>query len=733
MGGDSILHQSAGELIGAVDHKSKGSLILLLLLQLVFCATVFFDIPVFRQVIGFFYLTFVPGYILLKLLRLGNLNALQTVLFSSGLSIALLMILGLIANGLGVLAVFSNALSSLTLMIVLNIFIVGEFIIYWKNRAPKLLDPDTFRTSGKTPLALLLLALPVSSVIGAIWENIFNSNIVLMFVVLTIAAVMALSIISKRFLPTEYYPIVIFSLALALLFHSALISNYVQGFDIQHEYNVFATTQNSGYWNQIAYSSNSIYAKFNGMLSVTVLPTFYSNVLYMDGTWVFKIIFPLIFSLVPLGLYELWHPNFGKKSAMVATFLFVSQLTFYTEMLALARQMIAELFFVLLFLLVCGRKLKNSAGAKICFFIFGFGLVVSHYSMSLIFLVFILFAWIFFRLTKNESFGLSSLHWLFFSIMMLVWYFFTSVSSVFMSILSVGSQLFSRFGDFFSPASRGSEVFQGLGLEAVQSNWVLLSRIFAYATEFFIVVGSILIIRRIWRAKFARSLSQTYFVFSLAAVIILVMCILIPTFASTLNMARFYHITLFFLAPLFVLGCEVLTGFLVKRRKQLVVSLFVTIIIVSYFLFQTGFVYEVVKSASWSIPLSGYRMDKTLLSYQGYIEEANVLGAQWIHKHADLHNIILYADYYSRDRELSSYGNIPNYYTNELTNTTVIPLDARALVYLSKLNVVYGRIARYDLANPSSWNSSELEINFSEMSKIYTDGECEIYSNPPSG
>ena len=94
------------------------------------------------------------------------------------------------------------------------------------------------------------------------------------------------------------------------------------------------------------------------MLSITVLPTVYSNMLGMDPTWVYKIIYPLIFALVPVGLYALWQPYIGKKFAFLAAFLFMAQSTFFTEMTALNRQMIGELFFVLLLLVLLNKKIK---------------------------------------------------------------------------------------------------------------------------------------------------------------------------------------------------------------------------------------------------------------------------------------------------------------------------------------------------------------------------------------
>ncbi len=128
------------------------------------------------------------------------------------------------------------------------------------------------------------------------------------------------------------------------------------------------------------------------MLSITILPTVYSNMLGLDPTWVFKIIYPLIFALVPIGLYVLWQPYIGKKLGFIAAFVFMAQSTFFTEMLALNRQMIGELFFVLLLITLLNKKLIK-VSKFIAFAIFSFGLIFSHYALAEIFLFLILAAW----------------------------------------------------------------------------------------------------------------------------------------------------------------------------------------------------------------------------------------------------------------------------------------------------------------------------------------------------
>ena len=66
--------------------KPKELLFFILFLQAIIYATVFFDAPVARQVIGLIYFTFIPGFLILKL-KLNELDRVETVLFSVGLAL----------------------------------------------------------------------------------------------------------------------------------------------------------------------------------------------------------------------------------------------------------------------------------------------------------------------------------------------------------------------------------------------------------------------------------------------------------------------------------------------------------------------------------------------------------------------------------------------------------------------------------------------------------------------
>jgi uncharacterized membrane protein len=702
-----------------IKWKSINFLATMLLLQFTAFVTVFFDIPVARQVICFVYFTFIPGFVFLKILKLEELDSVEMVLFSVGLSVAFLMIAGLFINEFSFIFGVSQPLSLVPLMIVLNSLIfIGVVLAYLKRKDVKIWKSQP---AEKSPSILLFLFLPILSIVGAMYVNAHSNNLILLFTIVSISVLFIGGVLSKKLLPPKLYPFAVLMIAIAIIYHATLISSYIVSFgsDVHYEYFVFKFTQNNAYWSSTNPFFGSIgLGRYYSMLSITILPTIYSNLLNVDQM-MFKIIFPLIFSLVPLGLYQLWKEYVGKKYAFISAFLFMAGSTFYSEIVALNRQMIAELFFVLLLLVILNKKMKP-VNKIICFMIFSFALVTSHYALAEIFLFFIVFTAVSLIVLKRPSRNITVPMIVFFGVVMFTWYVYTSGSATFNSFLKFGEYVYGQLGYFSNPASRGQTVLLGIGLVQSPSIWNTISRMFAYLTEAFIVFGFVGLITKRSRVH----VEKEYFILTFAAIIILAMLLLVPGLANTLQMSRFFHILLFFLAPLCVVGAEFIVKLFSKREKEIAVSVLLLIVLVPYFLFQTNFVYEVTGSDSWSIPLSGYRMNVLRLYGQfGYIDAYSAYGAQWLSKNVDIKNSALYADEKARGNVLTMYGMI--YGGNSLSNTTVVADNG--VVYLSTLNVVKGVIPFGQL----SWNTSELSFIFDDLNVIYTNGGSEIYKHSP--
>jgi uncharacterized membrane protein len=391
--------------------------------------------------------------------------------------------------------------------------------------------------------------------------------------------------------------------------------------------------------------------------------------------------------------------------------LFMAQSTFYTEMMALSRQLIAELFFVLLFLLLFNKKITMQT-KYFAFMIFSFGLIFSHYALSEIFLVLIFAAWaastwFFRRPSINFQFGMV----LFFFVAMFSWYIYTSGSVVFDSFITFANYLYNQLGDFFNPFSRGSAVLTGLGLSESPSMMNTISRAFAYLTELFILIGIVGLLARKIKFHFDRD----YAAVAVVAMVILAALTIVPGLANTLNMTRFYHILLMLLAPFCIVGIWMFVTFLGKKERPLLVSLLVVVILVPYFLFQTNYMYEATKSDSWSIPLSGYRMNPLRLYGDfGLIDDYSVDGAVWLHSSIPYQNNIT-ADngFYTA---LTAYGLVYRGYVTELRNDTILYPDE--YIYLSYISLQYEQQA---------WNGT-LNTILNQTNVIYSNGGSEVRS-----
>ena len=717
-----------------IRWNSKDFLLFVILMQFSLDIAVLLDIPVARQVIGFLCLTFIPGFIIFKLLRFDKHGIVELLLFSAGFSIAFLFIMGLLANDFGLLLGVSGPLSQLPLMVILNCFLLtGGVLVYLRNRNLEIwsmrVEKSPFALFKKSPFVLFYLCLPILSIVGAIYMTAYGNNLLLLFSIISIAVLFIGTVFSKRLLPSELFPFALFIITITILFHSALISQYIvpYGSDVPGEYIVFKTVENHAYWNP-TYFLDDWYGRMNSMLSITILPTCYAVILNLKSDLVFKILYPLIFSLVPLCLYKIWQKFIDKKYAFISAFLFVSFEPFFTEMLGLNRQIIAELFFVLLILVLMNREMKPFNKIT-SFIIFSFALITSHYALAIIFLFFIVSSWVSLIIWKRRNVKITTAMIILFLVIMFAWYIYISGSATFNSVAGVVNRLFRDLNDFLNLGSRGETVLVGLGISESPSIWHTISRVFAYISEALIVFGIVGLVTKRVKVYFEKE----YFVFSLSAMALLAMVIAIPGLANSFNMTRFYQILLFFLAPLCIIGVMFVVSFLSRMRlirikKELAVTVLLLIILVPYFLFQTEFVFEVTKSDSYSLPLSGYRMSALrLYGHFGYTDALSAYGARWLSEKVDAQNLRIYAGVSEVANVLKTQGMI--YTGTPLSNTTKI--SNNGVVYMGTLNTVSGVIIGGSFSGLAqfSWNVSEFLPILNDMNTIYANGGSIIYQH----
>ena len=356
------------------------------------------NIPIISQLIGFIYLTFIPGYLILRVLKIHEIGNVKSLLYSVGLSIASVMFIGFIINmALPIIGIY-NPLSLIPLTVSITIYVIVLSIISYIRdndfNAPNKIDTRTLFS----PSFLFLTLIPFVAIFGSYSITNYHTNIISMFLLVLVALTFILVVFDK--IPKKWYTFTVWIVSISLLFVSSLISPYVWGWDIQNEYYLANLVMNFSYWN------STLPDAYNSMLSIVMLAPTYSLLTNLRLDYILKIVYPFLFSLVPLGLYKIFKTQTNNsKIAFISVFLFISFNTFYIELLALTREMTAELFLVLLLLLILNRKLKSNL--LVLMAIFSMGLVVSHYSTTYFFIIALIGVSVLLGLFNLSKFNLS--------------------------------------------------------------------------------------------------------------------------------------------------------------------------------------------------------------------------------------------------------------------------------------------------------------------------------------
>jgi uncharacterized membrane protein len=729
------------------------ALAVLLTLTLVFLNP---DVPILRQVFGFISLSFIPGFLILKILRLRGLSAVDTLLYSVGLSISLVMFLGLFMNMLlphvGVERPISVIPVILTWTIVVFILLV---VAYMRERADMVAgpaDPSVHWSVVLSPPTLFLVLLPVLCVLGTRLANLHESNVLLLVLIILIALVVVLITINK-FVHRELYPLAVGMIGLSLLWYYSLISPYLAGWDIHREY----------YYQNLVLVNSSwdwhLPSNLNAMLSVTMMAPIYSIVLDMNSVWVFKIVYPVLFSLVPLALFQVIRKQTDDKIAFLATFFFMAMNTFFMEMTQLARQQVAELFLALTLLVLLDSRIAP-VRRSLLLIIFGFSIVVSHYGTSYMYMFYLVFALLLVwlatngrlvnlslalaaRFTKVRRRGGSSTPTdgsakdlprtaaitpgfaLLIVVAGLGWYAFVATGYPFHSVVNVGRHVYDGVGEIFTSGSRDVTVLRAVGVASTRGTGVAweVARILQWVTQLFIIIGILGLFLDWLRVRFRRE----YVAMSLVSTMLLAMSIVLPFFAGALGMTRLYHLTLFFLAPFCILGgIEVLRGLgrlghamrFPIWRDSVYLNVLVVLVLVPYFLFNTGLVFQLTGATSTSIALDS-RMDYPRLNAQ------EVSGRKWLSSVIGPNDIV-YADFYGGQMLEDC---VPESQVEVMWGDTAELPDA-TYVFLRSVNADQDKVFESeDQPSYTELRSSPLgQAIFLHQSKVYDSGSAELFS-----
>ena len=267
----------------------------------------------------------------------------------------------------------------------------------------------------------------------------------------------------------------------------------------------------------------------------------------LSGELVFKLLYPFIFSLVPVTLYQTFERQTGKFASLssVLFFAFGLEVFYGLTSISLDRQIIATLFFALSIFILLNKTLSLNK-RRVLLVVFGAALAVSHYSLMYIYLVFVFFIYVNSKLKGRKYEALNSTVVIVLFAITGAWYYFSS--GPLSSLNGFLSDFFSRFfSDLLNPAARSTNTFVS---QPVSNPVNTVSLVIFFIANFLVAVG---ILRVVFRPQ-NTGVDSNYRTIAFLSAILLFISFALPNIAPSLNISRFYSISLLLLAPCFVLG-----------------------------------------------------------------------------------------------------------------------------------------------------------------------------------
>ena len=649
------------DIICANDWNRRSFLLFNLMVLMVLFFTFIFEqngmkIPFTREIAAIVLITFLPGFSILKLARIRNICAIKSMVLAASISILITMCTGTLLDILGRYIGMEAPLTEMNVLVANSaVALVLALIAYAKEQDRPLTNGIKF--PNLTALEIVIISFPFLAYSVATYASRTGDGLPQLLLYIGIAAMVSYLGVGKN-IPHRVFPLAVFCLSLTILIQSSMVSRYmVEWADVSFEFWSAKHVILNGWWNPMEFG------RTNSVLSITILAPTYSLISGIDLVAVFKIVFPLLFCIVPLVVYEFARSISRPKTAFLAAFLLIGCTCYFTEMLGLNRQIIAEVFMAcfILVLLMDGIGTWHKG-----FFlaIFGLGITFSHYGLMMIFLSCLVMAGVL-SLVVNRFLpakAISKRMIIGFSIFLIavayLWYNLVINSYMFKLILRVVDQLIRGLTEF--QGSRESIIYKIFSLDQLNLSQLCLVLDF-YFILIFTIIGIVKYASMIKRGEGGRTDYLTVCLSFLAAITAGAYS---PNIFGAISEERLYHVSMIVLAPLIPLGIYTIMKMMNKRKvrfnPKVACHVLLTLFVVVSFLFYSGAVNSMI-GQSTAFPLDPDKIDRVnytdseyLAAMWGFgtIEEGSIL-------YGDAYQAYLMQMYFDSYGPLAGRGSVP--------------------------------------------------------------------------
>lgn len=746
--------------------------LVLLFIYLVFNIITMFNLNLlFFIIYKLLFLLLFPGLIIMLIFNTNGIKFFEYIVYIIGISISFLMFTGLTINWLFLwLHITEKPLSLFPLLISFDVILLIFGIIAYKRNKEltfKITIPK-LNWLNKT-FFLIQIIFPTLSIFGSTTLNNGGTNNITTVMLVGIAIYIFIIILISQKINKYIYPSATIAFAISILIMFSLRSWHILGWDINQEYLVFILTKNLQAW-----SIHTLNSSYNLCLSITILPMILNTFININSEYIFKLIFPILFSIVPLIIYLISNKFIEEKYAFLSAFFFISQYWFFEAMPALARQEIAFIFLGSILLLILNENLSKRVN-NLLLIIFGISIPVSHYSTAYIWLATIFIFYIINRILKitilNKIEPCFSLKYL---LLMLsftfIWVF--QINSVPNNFKTVLSDVVVNISNIFSSTSISTELntlaLSNLDVNNdrnVNYNYISLSKLYsqhvfnlfpdatfrsykpvavypekintkvssgivAYTEiilkiikliliDIFPIIGFCYLLNKFLfkniknnKIKLHNNIKINYILISASILPLMALIVILHLIQTEYNLSRFYLQGLISFSFMTIIGGKCL---LTKLRLTKVIDISLALILLVFFFSTTGLIIQFVGGEP-QVNLNNFGEEYD----RYYITQSETSGANWLKNNYNKKDIV-YADEMAFLR-LTSFGLMTKFNPNILPST----ITKNSYVYLSSTNIFKGKVyKRFDI-DFLSYNSP---VNFIAKNKdlIYNNGGSKIF------
>lgn len=334
-------------------------------------------------ILGLYFCILVPGVIAVISLGAKKLTA-QTLLFASGLSFIFIILVGIGANYVPLIFGISQTLSLTSVMVSYDVLLV--LVVLWSvnvnNSFPKIDIPRLVFSSRSIVVYTLVFIGLIACILGTFRLNNGADNYLSVFGFCVLVANGLLVFFWRQRLPTHTFLITIAGISIGMFLITSLRSSYISGQDLKQEFRVYNITNTASHW-----SISNLRDPYNACLSITLYPYVLVKLLHVAPSTVFKIIYQIVFTTCPLIVFIALKMRTGKSLALAGVMFFLALPTLGLDLPLQARQQMAFMLFgLLIFTWFYHTEKWMLRHWHFLFVAFSFGLIVSHYSTSYIYI-----------------------------------------------------------------------------------------------------------------------------------------------------------------------------------------------------------------------------------------------------------------------------------------------------------------------------------------------------------